>query len=54
VDGGRIRLLLVPIVLLRRLRTPEPVASAAVLSWIVARLGLWVVPMIVHWFSLMV
>jgi len=45
---------LVLIVLLRQLRMPEPVAWAAVLSWVVARLGLWVMPMISHWFSLMV
>ncbi len=37
---------LVLIVLLRQLRMPEPVALAAVLRW--------VMPMIVHWFSLMV
>jgi len=42
---------LVLIVLLRRLRMPEPVAWAALLSWPVARLGMWAVPTIVHWLS---
>jgi hypothetical protein len=44
---------LVLILLLRRLRLPEPVAWAAILSWIIARLGLWVAPLIVHLFSLL-
>ena len=45
---------LVLIVLLRLLRMPEPVAWAAVLSWPVARLGMWAAPLIAHWLSVMV
>ena len=37
---------------LRRLRLPEPVAFAAALSWILARLCIWTVPLLVHWFRL--
>ena len=45
---------LVLIVLLRLLRMPEPVAWAALLSWPVARLGMWAAPLIVHWLSVIV
>ena len=34
--------------LLRRLPVPSPVLVAATLSWIVARLFIWAVPLILH------
>lgn len=34
--------------LIRRLRVPKPVLVAATLSWIVARLFIWAVPLVLH------
>jgi hypothetical protein len=34
--------------LIRRLQVPSPVLVAATLSWIVARLFIWAIPLILH------
>ncbi len=39
---------------LRRVHLPEPVAFAAALSWIVARLCMWTVPLLIHWLRIVV